>query len=107
MAELYPEGPSILSELIQNADDAGAKTVKIMYNAKRYGSSSLMGQKMAAWQVSSSSYSVYCMGQLVQTLSKCRLFCIGVFPGSRALFLQRRQLYSPGLSEHRTDWASQ
>jgi hypothetical protein len=32
--DLYPEGPSILSELIQNADDAGARTVKVMYNAK-------------------------------------------------------------------------
>lgn len=50
-AELYPEGPSILSELIQNADDAGASTVRVMYNAKRYGSTSLLGQKMAAWQV--------------------------------------------------------
>ena len=48
--ELYPEGPSILSELIQNADDAGASTVRVMYSERRYGTSSLLGQKMADWQ---------------------------------------------------------
>ncbi|KAG5176706.1 hypothetical protein JKP88DRAFT_265343 [Tribonema minus] len=48
--EMYPEGPSILSELIQNADDAGARTVKIMYSTKQYGTSSLLGPKMDCWQ---------------------------------------------------------
>lgn len=48
--ELYPEGPSILSELIQNADDARASSVKILYNTRSYGTKSLLGPKMADWQ---------------------------------------------------------
>lgn len=48
--ELYPEGPSILGELIQNADDAGASTVRILYSARQYGTTALLGSKMAAWQ---------------------------------------------------------
>jgi len=48
--EMYPEGPGILSELIQNADDAGARTVKVLFNAKEYGTKSLLGAKMADWQ---------------------------------------------------------
>jgi sacsin len=47
---LYPEGPSILSELVQNADDAGASVVKIMFSNECHGISSLLGPKMAAWQ---------------------------------------------------------
>eukprot|EP00618_Florenciella_parvula_P033962 CAMPEP_0119484170 /NCGR_PEP_ID=MMETSP1344-20130328/11260_1 /TAXON_ID=236787 /ORGANISM="Florenciella parvula, Strain CCMP2471" /LENGTH=157 /DNA_ID=CAMNT_0007518713 /DNA_START=1 /DNA_END=471 /DNA_ORIENTATION=+ len=48
--ELYPEGTPILSELIQNADDARATTVKVLFNLKSYGTSSLLGPKMAGWQ---------------------------------------------------------
>ncbi len=33
--ELYPEGPSIINELIQNADDAKASTVKILLNCNQ------------------------------------------------------------------------
>ena len=46
----YPEGPGILSELIQNADDAGATVVKVMLNRRTYKSSSLLSPKMAEWQ---------------------------------------------------------
>ncbi|CAM9585905.1 unnamed protein product, partial [Chrysoparadoxa australica] len=48
--EMYPEGPSILSELVQNADDAGATTVRIILSYKRHGQSSLLGPKMAQLQ---------------------------------------------------------
>ena len=48
--ELYAEGPGILNELIQNADDAGATTVKIVYSSHRYGSKSLLGPRLAEWQ---------------------------------------------------------
>lgn len=43
-------GPSILSELIQNADDARASTVKVLYNTRSYGTASLLGKPMAKWQ---------------------------------------------------------
>lgn len=41
---------SILSELIQNADDAGARTVRIMLNTRQYGDGSLLGPNMSSWQ---------------------------------------------------------
>jgi sacsin len=47
---MYPEGPSILSELIQNADDSGATTVKVLISMKENGTSSLLGPKMSSWQ---------------------------------------------------------
>ena len=48
--ELYPEGPSILNELIQNADDAGAGKVCVMLNLEQYGKRSLLGPRMADMQ---------------------------------------------------------
>ena len=48
--EMYPEGPSILSELIQNADDSGATSVKVLVSRKSRPTSSLLGPKMQAWQ---------------------------------------------------------
>lgn len=48
--EQYPDGPNIISELIQNADDAGASRVALLYNSATYGVSSLLSPGMAKWQ---------------------------------------------------------
>jgi sacsin len=48
--EQYPDGPHIISELIQNADDAGANRVCIMYSDVTFGSSSLLSPAMSKWQ---------------------------------------------------------
>lgn len=48
--EQYPDGPNIISELIQNADDAGASRVALLYNSVTYGVSSLLSPSMAEWQ---------------------------------------------------------
>ncbi|KAG3135578.1 hypothetical protein PI126_g18191 [Phytophthora idaei] len=48
--EQYPDGPNIISELIQNADDAGATRVAVLYNSGTYGTSSLLSPAMAKWQ---------------------------------------------------------
>ncbi|KAL7692695.1 putative Zinc finger, RING-type, UBA-like superfamily, Zinc finger, RING/FYVE/PHD-type [Plasmopara halstedii] len=48
--EQYPDGPNIINELIQNADDAGATCVSILYNNCTYGTSSLLSPSMAKWQ---------------------------------------------------------
>lgn len=45
-----PEGPGLLSELVQNADDAGASTVRVLYSSRHYGTTALLGGKMASWQ---------------------------------------------------------
>ena len=47
---MYPEVTQLLSELIQNADDAKASVVKFVISKKQHGTSSLLGQKMSEWQ---------------------------------------------------------
>jgi sacsin len=47
---LYPEGRTVLYELMQNADDALATEVAFMYDPGTHGSSSLLAPEMAQWQ---------------------------------------------------------
>jgi sacsin len=53
--DMYPDGNPIFSELIQNADDAGATEVKIMLDENEYASESLLDTKMSRLQVNSIS----------------------------------------------------
>ncbi|GMH07070.1 hypothetical protein Nepgr_008910 [Nepenthes gracilis] len=46
----YPEGTTVLKELIQNADDAGATKVKFCLDRRVHGVDSLLSDKMAQWQ---------------------------------------------------------
>ncbi|OQS01509.1 hypothetical protein ACHHYP_00661 [Achlya hypogyna] len=48
--EQYPEGTSVLHELVQNADDAGATRVGVCLNLASYPSSSLLSSSLAEWQ---------------------------------------------------------
>lgn len=48
--DMYPDGNPIFSELIQNADDAGAKVVRIMIDENTYKSESLMDPSVGALQ---------------------------------------------------------
>jgi hypothetical protein len=41
----------ILKELLQNADDAGAGSVKIVFDPNGYGSEKLLHKKLAKFQV--------------------------------------------------------
>lgn len=43
-------GTGIISELVQNADDARATTVQIMLDKNSYSTNSLLSPNMAAWQ---------------------------------------------------------
>ncbi|KAL6144806.1 hypothetical protein ACLB2K_055496 [Fragaria x ananassa] len=46
----YPEGTTVLKELIQNADDAGATTVRLCLDRRLHGSDSLLSKALAPWQ---------------------------------------------------------
>ena len=48
--DMYPDGNPIFSELIQNADDAGATRVDILLDETRYPTESLLDSKMAELQ---------------------------------------------------------
>ncbi|PKA59238.1 E3 ubiquitin-protein ligase MUL1 [Apostasia shenzhenica] len=46
----YPEGTTVLKELIQNADDAGATKVCLCLDRRSHGVDSLLSSKLAQWQ---------------------------------------------------------
>lgn len=46
----YPEGTTVLKELVQNADDAGATKVCLCLDRRRHGSDSLLSPELAKWQ---------------------------------------------------------
>ncbi|KAL6965910.1 hypothetical protein U1Q18_049781 [Sarracenia purpurea var. burkii] len=46
----YPEGTTVLKELIQNADDAGATKVCLCLDRRVHGSDALLSEKLAQWQ---------------------------------------------------------
>ena len=51
--DAYADGPGVISELVQNADDAGATEVRLMLDARgetELGARSLLSPKMRAWQ---------------------------------------------------------
>uniref|UniRef100_A0A9I9DSX1 RING-type domain-containing protein n=1 Tax=Cucumis melo TaxID=3656 RepID=A0A9I9DSX1_CUCME len=48
--EMYADGPGILFELIQNAEDAGSSEVIFLLDKTHYGTSSILSPEMADWQ---------------------------------------------------------
>ncbi|KAM7270495.1 hypothetical protein ACFE04_029709 [Oxalis oulophora] len=48
--EMYADGPGILFELVQNAEDAGANEVVFLLDKTQYGTSSVLSPEMADWQ---------------------------------------------------------
>eukprot|EP00045_Choanoeca_perplexa_P018430 m.291475 g.291475 ORF g.291475 m.291475 type:complete len:4534 (-) comp17817_c0_seq1:55-13656(-) len=50
LLEVYPDGPSIMKELAQNADDAGASKLVITYSEMAFGKQSVFGPELADWQ---------------------------------------------------------
>ncbi|KAL8139892.1 hypothetical protein V2J09_005913 [Rumex salicifolius] len=48
--EMYADGPGILFELVQNAEDAGASEVIFLLDTTQYGTSSVLSPEMADWQ---------------------------------------------------------
>ncbi|XWS54336.1 hypothetical protein CRYUN_Cryun10bG0081200 [Craigia yunnanensis] len=48
--EMYADGPGILFELVQNAEDAGSSEVIFLLDKTQYGTSSVLSPEMADWQ---------------------------------------------------------
>ncbi|GFZ15718.1 zinc finger, C3HC4 type (RING finger) family protein [Actinidia rufa] len=48
--EMYADGPGILFELVQNAEDARASEVIFLLDKTQYGTSSVLSPEMADWQ---------------------------------------------------------
>jgi sacsin len=50
IVEMYADGPGILFELVQNAEDAKASEVVFLLDKTQYGTSSVLSPEMAEWQ---------------------------------------------------------
>ncbi|CAN0888331.1 SACS [Linum grandiflorum] len=61
--EMYADGPGILFELVQNAEDAGASEVTFLLDKTQYGTSSVLSPEMADWQ----GPALYCFNDSVFT----------------------------------------
>lgn len=61
--EMYADGPSVLFELVQNAEDAGASNVTFLLDKSHYGTSSLLSPEMGDWQ----GPALYCFNDSVFT----------------------------------------
>lgn len=47
---MYADGPGVLFELVQNAEDARASEVTFLLDKTQYGTSSVLSPEMADWQ---------------------------------------------------------
>ncbi|GFQ05377.1 sacsin [Phtheirospermum japonicum] len=59
--EMYADGPAVLFELVQNAEDAGASNVTFLLDKSHYGTSSLLSPEMGEWQ----GPALYCLNDSV------------------------------------------
>lgn len=65
----YPEGTSILKELVQNADDAGAREVRLCLDLRNHGEQGLPSPSLAQFQ--GPSLLVYNDGVFTDTDFRC------------------------------------
>ncbi|CAN1168841.1 SACS [Linum perenne] len=61
--EMYADGPGILFELVQNAEDAGASEVIFLLDKTQYGTSSVLSPEMSDWQ----GPALYCFNDSIFT----------------------------------------
>lgn len=86
--EMYADGPGILYELVQNAEDAGASEVIFLLDKTQYGTSSVLSPEMADWQGPAlycfndsvfSSQDLYAISRIGQESKLEKPFAIGRF----------------------------
>ncbi|KAI4370762.1 hypothetical protein MLD38_019073 [Melastoma candidum] len=86
--EMYADGPGILFELVQNAEDAGASEVTFLLDKTQYGSSSVLSPEMVDWQGPAlccyndsvfSSHDLYAISRIGQESKLEKPFAVGRF----------------------------
>ncbi|KAG8376019.1 hypothetical protein BUALT_Bualt09G0019400 [Buddleja alternifolia] len=86
--EMYADGPAVLFELVQNAEDAGASSVVFLLDKTHYGTSSLLSPEMGDWQGPAlycfndsvfSSQDLYAISRIGQESKLEKPFAIGKF----------------------------
>lgn len=86
--EMYADGPAVLFELVQNAEDAGASNVIFLLDKSQYGTSSLLSPEMGDWQGPAlycfndsvfSSQDLYAISRIGQESKLEKPFAIGRF----------------------------
>ncbi|KAL4186156.1 hypothetical protein AMTRI_Chr09g12820 [Amborella trichopoda] len=88
IVEMYADGPGILYELVQNADDARATEVSFLLDKTQYGTSSILSPEMADWQGCAlycynnsvfSQHDLYAISRIGQDSKLEKPFAIGRF----------------------------
>lgn len=88
IVEMYADGPGILFELVQNAEDAQASEVIFLLDKTQYGISSILSPEMAEWQGPAlycfndsifSSHDLYAISRIGQDSKLEKPFAIGRF----------------------------
>ncbi|KAM0945268.1 putative transcription factor C2H2 family [Dioscorea sansibarensis] len=88
IVEMYADGPGILFELVQNAEDARASEVVFLLDKTHYGTSSILSPEMAEWQGPAlycfnnsvfSSQDLYAISRIGQDSKLEKPFSIGRF----------------------------
>lgn len=86
--EMYADGPGILFELVQNAEDAGASEVTFLLDKTQYGTSSVLSPEMVDWQGPAlccyndsvfSSHDLYAISRIGQESKLEKPFAVGRF----------------------------
>lgn len=86
--EMYADGPGILFELVQNAEDARASEVIFLLDKTQYGTASVLSPEMADWQGPAlycfndsvfSSQDLYAISRIGQESKLEKPFAIGRF----------------------------
>lgn len=86
--EMYADGPAVLFELVQNAEDAGASNVTFLLDKSHYGTSSLLSPELGDWQGPAlycfndsvfSSQDLYAVSRIGQESKLEKPFAIGRF----------------------------
>ncbi|GJN01337.1 hypothetical protein PR202_ga18596 [Eleusine coracana subsp. coracana] len=104
IVEMYADGPGILFELVQNAEDAKASEVVFLLDKTQYGTSSILSPEMAEWQGPAlycfndsvfSPQDLYAISRIGQDSKLEKPFAIGRNEAAASRSQIKREQYAP------------